>query len=45
MKYGNSGKSDMEVIPTKYAYVPLGYSGVLQYLPLWESKSPVFLNT
>ena len=26
--------------PTKYAYVPSGYSGVLQYLPLWISKSP-----
>ena len=25
---------------TKYAYVPFGYSGVLQVLPLCSSKSP-----
>ena len=31
-------------IPTKYAYVPFGYSGVLPYLPLCTSKSPAFEN-
>ena len=45
MKYGNLGCSEIEVIPTKYAYVPFGYSGVLPYLPLWISKSPTLLKT
>ena len=29
----------------KYAYIPLGNSGVLQNLPLWISRSPVPSNT
>ena len=32
------------LIPAKYAYVPFGKSGVLQYLPLLISKSPEFVN-
>ena len=34
----------MEPIPTKYAYIPLGYSGVLPYLPLCWSKSPALVK-
>ena len=45
MKYGNSGFNCPSVdIPTKYAYVPWGNSGVLQYLPLFTSRSPELLN-
>ena len=44
IKYGNLGTREFVVIPAKYAYVPSGYSGVLQYLPLCLSKSPELLN-
>ena len=44
MKYGNSGSKLLEPIPTKYAYVPFGYSGVLPYLPLCWSKSPALVK-
>ena len=44
MKYGKDGSNELVLIPTKYAYVPFGYSGVLPYLPLCTSKSPAFVN-
>jgi len=47
IKYGNCPITFPKmswVDVAKYAYTPLGNSGVTQYLPLYSSRSPVLVN-